>query len=35
MFTEKSSTRYSNPDEGDPRPVAEFDVEETGVVGRA
>ena len=37
MFGEQVDLRYRkpNPDEGDPRPVAEFDVEETGVVGRS
>ena len=37
MFGEQVDLRYRkpNPDEGDPRPVAEFDVEESGIVGRS
>jgi len=37
MFGEQVDLRYKkpNPDEGDPRPSAEFEVEESGIVGRA
>ena len=36
MFGEQVDLRYKkpNPDEGDPRPSAEFEVEESGIVGR-
>ena len=37
MFGEKVDLRYKKPppDEGDPRPVGEFQTQETGIVGRA
>jgi len=37
MFGEQVDLKYKkpNPDEGDPRPSAEFEVEESGIVGRA
>ena len=37
MFGEKVDLRYKKPppDEGDPRPVGEFQTEESGIVGRA
>ena len=37
MFGEQVDLRYKkpNPDEGDPSPSAEFEVEESGIVGRA
>ena len=37
MFEDTVQLRYKkpNPDEGDPRPSAEFDVAESGPVGRA
>ena len=36
MFGEQVDLKYKkpNPDEGDPRPSAEFEVEESGIVGR-